>query len=684
MPTEQEELRLTITLVDQASVGLESIKAHWEQLTTGPAAAHMETFRRKQSEIGEQIKKISEAATGGERAMLAFVGKMGLAGFAVAKITELAGEGVKALAEYDASVTNLANRARAIGVQSGVLKGIEEQMETFGISVADADKTVKGLNDAITEMSQQGSQRRQKLIASALDSKEMEASLDNLKKLTDETERINAVRVEGLKVRHDWEEKTGDKKLAQAKERQFYEGVGTDANVIRNLRQLHEITQAEIDLQDKRDENAAIQLEHIVALRQEWQHWMDDIKASFGWLNPLVDTLKKGLEFAHVFGAAAGNTLPELLAAYQRALAVELPELLSKGSAAFPPGNVPAPGAPLPLLSPGNVPAPLRLLEQGSPDTGRDYFHTLKENTSQLKKLNDKLDVNMATRGGGIPGPGAGATPGGGGGETTAGGGGDATPGGGAGSPYGGLGGVGTTPGGETPGGATPGSIGTGSSAQFGQLGGLSPVTPSLGSIAGQGFAGVPLTPEGRGTTAGGGGDATPSHGAGLTPGGRLGGAGTPGGPIGDVLKMLGGAPITKVFSMFAKMLDGGGAHDHNGLPTGISQILGQIMQGSPIASILRDPTAVLTQTLQQAKRVGIHGLRGTAAASHEAPEEDRQTIDAKRVKTVKVEATGKVGVNISRGQDFTLGSKRQFFKPTAPERQTQMIPAETGPTAVG
>jgi hypothetical protein len=58
----------------------------------------------------------------------------------------------------------------------------------------------------------------------------------------------------------------------------------------------------------------------------------------------------------------------------------------------------------------------------------------------------------------------------------------------------------------------------------------------------------------------------------------------------------------------------------------------------------------------------------------------DRQTVDSKSIKTVKVDATGKVAVNIgSTSNDATLGS-RGLFRDTTPERQTQMEPAKQGP----
>jgi hypothetical protein len=60
----------------------------------------------------------------------------------------------------------------------------------------------------------------------------------------------------------------------------------------------------------------------------------------------------------------------------------------------------------------------------------------------------------------------------------------------------------------------------------------------------------------------------------------------------------------------------------------------------------------------------------------------DRATVDRKSIKTVKVDATGSVKVNIaSAGADATLGSQG-LFKSTTPERSTQMAAAASGPKA--
>jgi GH24 family phage-related lysozyme (muramidase) len=83
-------------------------------------------------------------------------------------------------------------------------------------------------------------------------------------------------------------------------------------------------------------------------------------------------------------------------------------------------------------------------------------------------------------------------------------------------------------------------------------------------------------------------------------------------------------------------------------------------------------------------------GKRGTSAAEDFGGKmdpaaarrmQDRQIVDRRSIKTVKVDATGKVAVKIGGGSDATLDSQG-LFKPTTLERRTQMTPATTGPKA--
>jgi hypothetical protein len=68
------------------------------------------------------------------------------------------------------------------------------------------------------------------------------------------------------------------------------------------------------------------------------------------------------------------------------------------------------------------------------------------------------------------------------------------------------------------------------------------------------------------------------------------------------------------------------------------------------------------------------------AGGDQQQAEADRSVVDKKSVKTVKVDATGKVAVNIGgEAGDATLGSSG-LFKKTPEDRSTQMAKAESGP----
>src|ERR1700746_8705 len=116
MPTEIEELRLVITLTDNASGGVAALRQQFKQLSGGETAGHIEKFKRSHDEMAKQMKEMVELVTGGEKAMLGFIGKAGLAGAAVAGITEVLLEGIKGLTEFSSKMTEINNKGKVFGV----------------------------------------------------------------------------------------------------------------------------------------------------------------------------------------------------------------------------------------------------------------------------------------------------------------------------------------------------------------------------------------------------------------------------------------------------------------------------------------------------------------------------------------------------------------------------------------
>ena len=59
MATEQEELRLTVTLADNASAGLAKLNEEIKQLGSGAGQQHVEKFKRETTELTSKIKGMS-------------------------------------------------------------------------------------------------------------------------------------------------------------------------------------------------------------------------------------------------------------------------------------------------------------------------------------------------------------------------------------------------------------------------------------------------------------------------------------------------------------------------------------------------------------------------------------------------------------------------------------------------
>ena len=62
MPTERDELRLTVTLVDNVSAGLNKIKGEFRDLTEGSGQGHAEKFKKENAEAVAVLKRMGGEA----------------------------------------------------------------------------------------------------------------------------------------------------------------------------------------------------------------------------------------------------------------------------------------------------------------------------------------------------------------------------------------------------------------------------------------------------------------------------------------------------------------------------------------------------------------------------------------------------------------------------------------------
>jgi hypothetical protein len=161
MPTEQEELKLIVTLVDNASAGLDKIVEKTKEMG-GP---QVREAHAKMTEGSKELSKVFKEMTGGfgeaTKALTAFSGGMvgGIAGLAAFALST--GESIKKLKELANELRSTSQAARAIGVDPVQMKSIVEQFQAIGINADQTKANIARMSDAIADMSRQGSQMRQ-------------------------------------------------------------------------------------------------------------------------------------------------------------------------------------------------------------------------------------------------------------------------------------------------------------------------------------------------------------------------------------------------------------------------------------------------------------------------------------------------------------------------------------------
>ncbi len=157
MPSEQEELRLTVSLVDHASAGIVALRNQITGLTSGQAKQSFDTFQRQQKEMSNQIKELTGVAFGGEKALLGYIGKFGALGLAMSA-------GIGVVKEFAKSMNDIGRLGQSLGVPATQIKNIVDQLKAHGASQAEATAEVEGFTKALVQMGRIGSPQYQALL----------------------------------------------------------------------------------------------------------------------------------------------------------------------------------------------------------------------------------------------------------------------------------------------------------------------------------------------------------------------------------------------------------------------------------------------------------------------------------------------------------------------------------------
>jgi GH24 family phage-related lysozyme (muramidase) len=541
MASETDELRLTVTLVDNASEGVKKIEQSLKSLSGGQNATAFQQMRKHTEELQRQVRPLSEDFKKAGESVLPFVRGIGGAATGMLAFGYAAEKGLDALAKYSGELVKLNQLSIQTGTGAATLKSMREQMEQWGLSAGQVARNTQGLAQSMYQMTLVMSPMRQKLLEGLRGEplQAMQEFLAESKRLAesgDMTAYANHAE-EGLaKITKSMEAAGLSQQRIAERRKQFGETLGIpDLNL---LNRFQAVTAEEEKAQKARDEAAQKYLALTTQIGQEWKKitdawfnqaitssplmeslkWIDEkMQAYLGYLDK-VDKINK--EHPAATGLQSLNPWNKQNEEHYKALGKETGVDTSNPLLEWWKGRHVAPGGggggwgdkEIPHMQHGGIVsrATLAMIGEGGPEAviplgalgggGDEHSREMKENTEQLKQLNDALHGIIY--------------PGGGGGGAVAGGG----PGGPGGGGPGGMLSALTGGGGGGPGGIL-GSI-TG-----GGMGGLGGMMRGLGGLPGFG---------GRGGGGGGGGapngsDVGPGtgEGAGTTPavGGGGGGA---------------------------------------------------------------------------------------------------------------------------------------------------------------
>jgi hypothetical protein len=703
MATQTEELRL-IVKVDDPSGSVAMLKSHISQIGGGATQAQFTRFARQHDEAIRRIKEMTDLLIGGEKAMLGFVGKFGIAGAAVAAFGTIVVAGLKGLVEFADKVTDIGNKARLLNVHGAVLKNIDEQLQRVTTTTGLAERNLEGFSRAMGEMVQAGSDRHRELKEFMGGGSAAEELIQRVQSQRGREAQINEALAQAQQARANALAQEGanvdEVKLRYEKFLRLW-GLDSEFALIGRIK---ETTQEQIETFNKQQELVKTFRENVVDFRHAVDELSASLKASFlaegGTLNKTLELATKLVE---------GKGTPE-------SAEKSIQERFDK----FFPNRPRTPregletGRPMHFFGGGEEGKAMPLFGAIG-DAGNDSKKTLTENTGELKKLNDyltrkQLEEEGATAGNRISREGP--------------------PSGGPASPYGGPR---TGSGPYGPGGPGGGSVQREAESKLGMP---SFGAPSSGTVGGESFDALTRGAPSSGVLGSEGGSFgslaqqrapyikwlnehpdDKAKFAGLllseepSSQGRIGTAETffnrmISHKIPPEKMMTSVEGLASGRGVYYEPLRPGGTYSRSAAalrrnPELMRRVLGDIDTagggsnvsnlGTQNASLGVAARARMLQTVTAEEIRGIHDIYSrkdvhaeehgamTVAREREWYEKTRAAIDAKSIKIVKVNATGNVDVNIGKyADDATLGGSK-LFKDTTPQAQGQMQPAQIG-----
>ena len=310
MATEQEELRLTVTLIDNASAGLDKLKDSLKEIGGGSGGGnkHIQKFNEETKAVSETVKKMSgeigEAFKNLGMLRLGFAGgAAGLALFGFEMTKQIA-----AVVEFADKIRALNQQARQFGISPAQLKNVTEQLQAFGISGETAVASIGAVSAKIAELQRTGSQLRLDLMRQAGHDpqavKNMQDYLDRLTHARDITEQLNIIREGGEQVFNNARKQGYSEQEAANRRNNFWQMQSYNAQIA-NAGALAKMSEEEKRIAAERQDNAEALSNEMGKIERKWndiveaskQPMLENLKTVLGYIEPILDKLKLVMEW---------------------------------------------------------------------------------------------------------------------------------------------------------------------------------------------------------------------------------------------------------------------------------------------------------------------------------------------------------------------------------------------------
>jgi hypothetical protein len=309
MPTEQEELKLIVSFVDNASAGIAKLRQELQQASSGSSLQAFDRIRRESKEVAEVTKGLGTQIEGAFRQLGQLRAGLGAATIGMTAFGYAVIRQIQAIKDYAAGLNNIAIAAHQIGVSPGTLKNLTEQFEAVGVSANEVVASVGAIQGKIAELQRPGSQLWHDMVAGAgaagsVAARIMDEFLKRLAGARSEVDQLNMIRQAGENIYQNRLRDTGNQQEAIAARNSFWAKLGYDARLA-EIKQLQEMTAEQRKRQEVTIEAGRQLTVEFGKVKQLFNEIVDisnkpmleNLKATLEYIEPMLVKLRDFMEW---------------------------------------------------------------------------------------------------------------------------------------------------------------------------------------------------------------------------------------------------------------------------------------------------------------------------------------------------------------------------------------------------